>query len=42
MELVLQKQSNQLAQSGSRPISSSGGGGGGSGAAVEWVTWHKN
>jgi hypothetical protein len=33
MELVLQKQSNQLAQSGSRPISSYGGGGGGSGAA---------
>ena len=33
MELVLQKQSNQLAQSGSKPISSSGGGGGGSGAA---------
>jgi len=32
MELVLQKQSNQLAQSGSRPISSYGGGGGGSGA----------
>jgi len=28
MELVLQKQSNQLAQSGSRPISSYGGGGG--------------
>jgi hypothetical protein len=28
MELVLQKQSNQLATSGSRPISSSGGGGG--------------
>ena len=33
MELVLQKQSNQLAQTGSRPISSYGGGGGGSGAA---------
>lgn len=33
MELVLQKQSNQLAQSGSKPISSSGGGSGGSGAA---------
>jgi len=33
MELVLQKQSNQLAQSGSRPISSYGGGGSGSGAA---------
>jgi hypothetical protein len=32
MELVLQKQSNQLAESGSKPISSSGGGGG-SGAA---------
>ena len=32
MELVLQKQSNQLAESGSRPIGSSGGGGG-SGAA---------
>ena len=33
MELVLQKQSNQLAESGSRPISSYGGGGGGSGAS---------
>jgi uncharacterized protein YggT (Ycf19 family) len=33
MELVLQKQSNQLAQSGSKPISSYGSGGGGSGAA---------
>jgi len=33
MELVLQKQSNQLAQTGSKPISSYGGGGGGSGAA---------
>jgi hypothetical protein len=33
MELVLQKQSNQLAQTGSRPIGSYGGGGGGSGAA---------
>ena len=33
MELVLQKQSNQLAESGSRPIGSFGGGGGGSGAA---------
>jgi hypothetical protein len=33
MELVLQKQSNQLAESGSRPIGSSGIGGGGSGAA---------
>ena len=32
MELVLQKQSNQLAESGSRPIGSFGGGGGGSGA----------
>lgn len=29
MELVLQKQSNQLAETGSRPISSYGGGGGG-------------
>jgi hypothetical protein len=29
MELVLQKQSNQLAESGSRPIGSSGGGGSG-------------
>jgi len=33
MELVLQKQSNQLAESGSKPIGSSGIGGGGSGAA---------
>ena len=33
MELVLQKQSNQLAESGSRTIGSYGGGGGGAGAA---------
>lgn len=33
MELVLQKQSNQLAASNSRPIGSYGGGGGGAGAA---------
>lgn len=32
MELVLQKQSNQLAETGSRPISSYGGGGGGGSA----------
>jgi hypothetical protein len=34
MELVLQKQSNQLAESGSRPIGSSGGGGAGAGGGM--------
>ena len=34
MELVLQKQSNQLAETGSRPIGSSGGGGAGAGGGM--------